>query len=313
LFGKAITHTGDNDGTGVDTVLGDSENIIFDLRAVPKQCTQILFGCILVTLPHDLHSSRPYLHMLPMMREETIKSQIASGGTRTIQYDDSDDEDDFEESSSSPYHTGPQHGPYHTGPQHGTRGINDNDDDDDGDDGRHKFVKLFHAELGQYQNMLQEKGFVAGKFFRTGSDWHFTPYRMVVASDPQYGLWPALDYYATLSDQQQQQQQPCYQQQQQNSLDYSQQYPQSNFSYPPQSYVDPYSSYQQQQQQPQLGYNSQPDYNSQSAYSQPDYNSQSAYLSQPGYNSQPCYDSQSGYGSQYGSQQPQQPGYYYPQ
>jgi len=281
LFGKAITHTGDNDGTGVDTVLGDSENIIFDLRAVPNQCTQIMFGCILVTPPHDLSSSRPYLHMLPMMREETINSQIASGKTRTIQYDDSDDEDSDDSSSSNPPHNS-------TGPQHGTRGINDNDDDDDDDDGRHKFVKLFHAELAQYPNMNQEKGFVAGKLFRAGSEWQFTPYRTVVASDPQYGLWPALDHYAKLSDQ------SCYQQQQQYSQhpqDYSQQYPQSNYGYSQYSYVDPYSGYQQS------GYSSQPGYNS-----------------QPGYHSQPSYDSQSGYGapppSNYGSQQP---GYYFPQ
>jgi len=287
LFGKAITHTGDNDGTGVDTVLGDSENIIFDLRAVPPECTQILFGSLVVTPPHDLNSSRPYLHMLPMMREETIKAQIASGGTRTIQYEDSDDEDSEDEFSSSSSSSGQQHGQQHG--QHGTRGINDDDDDEDDGDDRHKFVKLFHAELAQYNTMIQQKGFVAGKIFRYGSEWHFTPYRTVVTADPQYGIWPALDYYATADQQQQQQQsnQSCYQQQQQPPSGYG--------SYPPQNYVEPFYQQQQQQQQPY-----------QSNYGAP----QSYGQAPPGYGSQPY--AAPGYDQQQ-QQQPQQPGFYYPQ
>jgi len=260
LFGKAITHTGDNDGNGVDTVLGDSENIIFDLRAVPAECTQIMFGALVVTPPADANSSRPYLHMLPMMREETINAQIASGGTRTIQYDDSDDEDSGDEystSSNSSHHNS-------FGPQHGTRGINDDDDDDEEDD-RHKFVKLFHAELAQYPDMLQQRGFVAGQLFRIGSEWHFTPYRTVVTIDPQYGLWPAFDHYAQFNTTQQ----SCYPS------------PQSSVGLPQQNYSDPYGTYSQQNYvDPYSGYQQQPQsYDPYAGYQQ-------GFISQPGYYSQ---------------------------
>jgi len=188
LFGKAITHTGDNDGTQVDTVLGDSENIVFDLRAVPAQCNQILFGAVLVTPPENVATSRPYVHMLPLMREEEINSQVAAGRTRTIEYDsDSDDDSDVSSGSSGS-------GSYSTEP-YGSRGISG---DEDSDDGRHDFVTMFMAELPQYPEMLHKKGFVAGRLFRAsnGKDWFFTPYRTVVDADPQHGIYPAFDYYS---------------------------------------------------------------------------------------------------------------------
>jgi len=183
LFGKAITHTGDNDGTQVDTVLGDSENIVFDLRAVPAHCNQILFGALLVTAPENINTSRPYVHMLPLMREEEINSQVAEGRTRTIEYD-SDDDSDSDVSSSSSGGT----------EAYGSRGIGA----DDSDDGRHDFVTMFMAELPQYPEMMHKKGFVAGRLFRAsnGKDWFFTPYRTVVDSDPQHGIYPAFDYYS---------------------------------------------------------------------------------------------------------------------
>jgi hypothetical protein len=245
LFNKAIQHTGDNDGTtDVDSVLGDSENIIFDLRAVPAECDQILFGALLVTPPINPSESRPYIHMLPMLRPENIEAQKASGGTREIQYEDSDDESSDDDSNTqSPVQS------------YGTRGIGD-DTGDESDDSRHNFVTLFYAELSQYPNMMDQKGFVGGKLFRSGSEWMFTPYRTVVSIDPQYGLWPALDYYGKYS----QQQQPQQQQQQyfNNNNTYAQPnpYQSQQYSQTPQQYgqFDPYQS--QQQYAPQPGYQS---------------------------------------------------------
>jgi hypothetical protein len=284
LFGKGIVHTGDNDGTMVDTVLGDSENIVFDLRAVPPECSSILFGALLITPPTNVNASKPYLHMLPLLREETINAQIASGGTRTIQYEDSDDESDSDESDSNS-----------NAQPYGTRGITDSQDDEEAED-RHKFVKLFHAELSQYPDMLHQKGFVAGKLFRNGNEWYFTPYRTVVQADPQYGLWSALEYYAKYPNQMPQQQQ---------------QLPQSFGGYPPQNYGQPPSQ--------NFGYGSQPPPQN---YGQP--------ISQNfGYGSQPPHQD-FGYGSQqpgyglpppqnygFGSQQPgygqHPPGSFFPQ
>jgi len=260
LFNKAIQHTGDNDGTtDVDTVLGDSENIIFDLRAVPAECNQILFGALLVTPPTNPSESRPYIHMLPMMRPETIEAQKAAGGTREIQYEDSDDDSDSESDTNSPQ-------------AYGTRGIGD-ETGDESDDNRHDFVTLFYAELNQYPNMMDQKGFVGGKLFRSGAEWMFTPYRTVVAIDPQYGLWPALDYYGKYT--QQQPQQPQQQPQQQyysNNNAYAQPNPYQSQQYsqpPPQQYgFDPYQS-QQQYGAPQAGYQSYPP---QQPYYPPQYN-----------------------------------------
>eukprot|EP01101_Sappina_pedata_P013171 TRINITY_DN9452_c1_g1_i1.p1 TRINITY_DN9452_c1_g1~~TRINITY_DN9452_c1_g1_i1.p1 ORF type:complete len:427 (-),score=178.39 TRINITY_DN9452_c1_g1_i1:125-1378(-) len=186
LFNGAITHTGDNDGTMVDTVLGDSENIIFDLRKVPQECTQIFFGCNVVTFPQNILSSKPYIHMLPLMREEQINQQIAAGGTRTIDYD-SDDEafDDFPTGSSSGYGAG------------GTRGIGDGPAGATEDDGRDDFVTMYMSELEAYPAMQQQKGFVSGRIFRSSyGEWHFAPFRTVVTMDPQYGLFPAFDHYS---------------------------------------------------------------------------------------------------------------------
>jgi hypothetical protein len=234
LFNKAIQHTGDNDGTtDVDSVLGDSENIIFDLRAVPQECDQILFGALLVTPPINPSESRPYIHMLPMLRPEQVEAQKAAGGTREIQYDDSDDDSSDDDSNTN----SPQV-PY------GTRGIGDEDDDDSGDN-RHDFVTLFYDELSRFPNMLDQKGFVGGKLFRSGGEWMFTPYRTVVSIDPQYGLWPALDYYGKYNSQQQQQPQ----QQLNNNNAYAQPNPyqtQQYGAFPQQQYGAPQQGYPQQ-------------------------------------------------------------------
>jgi hypothetical protein len=244
LFNGAITHTGDNDGTMIDTVLGDAENIIFDLKKVPHDCAQILFGCNVVTFPQNVASSKPYIHLLPLMREEDINQQIAAGGTRTIDYDSDDDFDEFPTGSSA-------------GGGYGTRGIGD--DSSLADDGRDDFVTLYMSELDAYPAMQHQKGFVSGRIFRASSgEWHFTPYRVVVNMDPNYGLFPAFDYYSKspIVDPQPQSQ-PQYQQQShdQGSQPYGQQQgyyqggpPQQQGYYqggPPQGYHDPYAQQQQ--------------------------------------------------------------------
>jgi stress response protein SCP2 len=255
LFNKAIQHTGDNDGTSdVDTVLGDSENIILDLRAVPSECQQIMFGALLVTPPLNPNESRPYIHMLPMLRPEAIQAQKAAGGTREIQYEDSDDSDSDTDDSNSNKNS-PQY------PTSGTRGIEDDDNEDD----RQDFVKLFYSELNQYPAMQDQKGFVGGKLFRSGTEWQFTPYRMVVSIDAQYGLWPALDYYAKFNTQQSQ--------------------PQTTYAQP-----NPYQYQQQQQQPPSFGYDSSgqpnPYQQQQNPYNQPAYGSgQQNPYQQPGFGS----------------------------
>jgi hypothetical protein len=163
LFNNAIQHTGDAAGA----TIGDDENIVFDLRQVPANCSQILFGSYLVQ-PPTAGVPKAYIHMLPMLRSEQIAAQETSGGTRSIE-DDSDDEIEA-----------------------GTRGIGDESDDDD-----ESLVRLYQDELDQTQ-FGSLGGFVGGKIFRdhqTGA-WYLTPYRTPVSADAQFGLWPAFEHYA---------------------------------------------------------------------------------------------------------------------
>jgi hypothetical protein len=165
LFNNAIQHTGDAAGE----TIGDHENIIFDLRQVPANVSQILFGSYLVQPPTS-GLPKAYIHMLPMLRSEQIAAQETAGGTRSIDYDS--DEDDI---------------------QPGTRGIGDEDENDDDE----SFVRLYQDELDNTQFGVM-KGFVGGKIFRdhqTGS-WYLTPYRTPVNADAQFGLWPAFEHYA---------------------------------------------------------------------------------------------------------------------
>jgi len=167
LFNNAIQHTGDAAGA----TIGDDENIIFDLRAVPANCTQILFGSYLVNPPAE-GLPKAYIHMLPMLRSEQIASQEAAGGTRSIE-DDSDEEEEF---------------------QAGSRGIGADDTEDDVDE---SLVRLYQDDLDHTQ-FGSLRGFVGGKMFRdtnTGA-WFLTPYRTPVTADAQFGLWPALEHYA---------------------------------------------------------------------------------------------------------------------
>jgi len=166
LFNSAIQHTGDAAGE----TLGDQENIIFDLRQVPQNVSQILFGSYLVQSPNS-GAPKAYIHMLPVLRSEQIATQEATGGTRSIEYD-SDEEDDL---------------------QPGTRGIGDEDEEDDDE----SLVRLYQDELDHTQ-FGNTRGFVGGKIFRdaTSGAWYLTPYRTAVNADAQFGLWPAFEHYA---------------------------------------------------------------------------------------------------------------------
>jgi len=165
LFNNAIQHTGE---AAMETI-GDDENIVFDLRAVPANCSQILFGSYLVAPPTS-GLPKAYIHMLPMMRSEQIAAQESSGGTRSIDYDS--DEDDL---------------------QPGSRGIGDEDDDVDDE----SLVRLYQDELDHTQFGAM-RGFVGGKIFRDhqSGNWYLTPYRTPVNADAQFGLWPAFEHYA---------------------------------------------------------------------------------------------------------------------
>jgi len=164
LFNGAVAHTGESQA---DT-LGDHENIIVDLRAVPPHVGCIMFGTYLVNPPTN-GPAKAYIHMLPMLRDEQIQTQAAQGGTREINWDSDEEET----------------------PEPGTRGIGDEDDEE-------SFVRLYMDDLDQIgAPFFAQRGLVGGKLFRDAQGlWRFTPYRTVVSADAQFGLWPALEHYA---------------------------------------------------------------------------------------------------------------------
>jgi len=162
LFNNAIQHTGDSHSDSI----GDHENIVVDLRALPQNVTTIMFGTYLVN-PPATHPAKAHIHMLPMIRNEQIEAQK----TQTIEYDSDED------SSSG---------------GSGTRGIGDDDDEEE------DFVRLYLDDLDAVgANFYQQRGFVGGKIFRDQNGWHLTPFRTVVPADPNAGgLWPAFEHYA---------------------------------------------------------------------------------------------------------------------
>jgi len=162
LFNNAIHHAGDSHSDSI----GDHENIIFDLRAVPQNVATIMFGAYLVNAPTS-HPAKAHIHMLPMIRDEHIEAQQ----TQTIEYDSEED-----------------------APESGTRGIGDEDENDEED-----FVRLYLDDLDAVgATFYQQRGFVGGKITRDQTGvWRLTPYRTVVQADPNAGgLWPAFEYYA---------------------------------------------------------------------------------------------------------------------
>jgi len=167
LFNNAIQHTGD----AAAETFGDHENIVIDLKQIPANVTQILFGSYLVQVPNS-GLPKAYIHMLPMLRSEQVATQEAAGGTRSIDYDS--DEEDF---------------------QPGSRGIGDEKEDENDDD--ESLVRLYMDELDHTQ-FGTTRGFVGGKIFRDANNgsWFLTPYRTPVNADAQFGLWPAFEHYA---------------------------------------------------------------------------------------------------------------------
>jgi hypothetical protein len=162
LFNNAIQHAGNSQADSI----GDNENIIFDLRAIPPNCTSVLFGTYLVTPPSQ-GLPKASIHMLPMLRQENIP--IPEAGTRGIE-DDEEEEEEEEEMG-----------------QGGTRGIEDDDEDD--------LIRLYQDDLDS-TTFGSQKGFVGGKLFRDQQGaWFFTPFRLPVDADAQFGLWPALEHY----------------------------------------------------------------------------------------------------------------------
>jgi len=166
LFNNALHHTGDAAGE----TIGDHENIVVDLRAVPANCSQILYGSYLVQPPTN-GLPKAYIHMLPMLRPETVSAQEASGSTRTIDHDS--DEEEI---------------------QHGSRGVTEEVEECDEDD---SLIRLYQDDLDNTQ-FGSQRGFVGGKMFRDANtgNWFLTPYRTPVNADAQFGLWPAFEHYA---------------------------------------------------------------------------------------------------------------------
>jgi len=151
LFNNAITHTG-------EAATGDHENIVVDLRSVPANCSQILFGSYLVETP-TTGLPKAHIHILPMLRPDTVEQH---GSTPAVHEEEAHEEEHEEEE----------------------------EDEDD-------MVKLYQDDLDHTQ-FGSLRGFVGGKLFRdsnTGS-WFLTPYRTPVNADAQFGLWPAFEHYA---------------------------------------------------------------------------------------------------------------------
>jgi stress response protein SCP2 len=208
LFDNAIYHTGDDVSGGqsnrVSSVLGDNENIVFDLARVPPHVSTIFFG---ITLVSNVPVQKAYCHMLPLMREENVNANLEPPTAREADSDsdsgsdsdsDSDSDKDSKKQKKSPR-------PNTTG---GTRGVNDSPSSSSASlssdsysasasTSKHDFLTLFFADLDQYPDFFAKKGFVAGKIFRdpTGS-WQFSPIRQVINIDPTYGIWPHLESYA---------------------------------------------------------------------------------------------------------------------
>jgi len=152
LFNNAITHTG-------DAATGDHENIVVDLKAVPANCSQILFGSYLVQTPTS-GLPKADIHMLPMLRSDAVEQHGTPAAHEEVEEESHEGEHEEEE------------------------------DEDD-------MVKLYQDDLDHTQ-FGSLRGFVGGKIFRDSNtgNWFLTPYRTPVNADAQFGLWPAFEHYA---------------------------------------------------------------------------------------------------------------------
>jgi len=168
LFNGAIWHSGDDVKGGVkselSTLTGDNENIVVDFLKLPPEASCIMIGVLLVQAQSQL--AKAEIHISPLLRGDQVESQFGAppagvSGTRGL----GDDENSDSESDS----------------------------EDESDD---ELVQIFTADLEQIPGFPQQRGFVAGRFLRTGPQaWSWTPIRHVVQADPTSGIWPTLEYY----------------------------------------------------------------------------------------------------------------------
>jgi len=178
LFNRAIWHSGDDVKGGAKSNLtaltGDNENIVIDFSLIPNEIVCIMIGVLLVQAQSQL--SRADVHISPLLRagqlEHSEQQQQQQQATRAVgEPENEDDSDDDSEDDS------------------GGEETRASDDDE--------LVLLFKSELEKIPQFPQQRGFVAGRFLRTGpgTQWSWSPLRQVVQADHSSGIWPALEYY----------------------------------------------------------------------------------------------------------------------
>jgi len=167
------------------SLTGDNENIVIDFNLVPHDVTCIMIGVLLVQAQSQLVKAG--CHISPLLRGDQVQASTGQvAGTRAVtEGDDSDsDSDSGSDSGSEP----------EMGSEHGSRAISGPSTPDAVDDD--ELIKIFQADLEHVPGFSQQRGFVAGRFFRTGpSQFSWAPLRQVVQADPQAGIWPVLEYY----------------------------------------------------------------------------------------------------------------------
>jgi len=171
LFNRAIWHSGDDvkggAKTNLTTLTGDNENIVIDFSLVPQEIACIMVGVLLVQAQSQL--AKADVHISPLLRTEQLEhseSQVQAQATRAVGEAEEESDDDDDDSGDE-------------------TGATDDDE----------LVLIFKSELEKIAEFPQKRGFVAGRFLRTGAQWTWTPLRQVVQADPNSGVWPSLEYY----------------------------------------------------------------------------------------------------------------------
>jgi len=176
IFNGGVSHSGDDVAgssatsaeNSLTTVLGDNEHVSVDFRLLPPEAASIIIGVLLVSAPNGIKST--YVNVLPLLRADSVGSHA-----QEVEYDS----DDGEDSSPAP----------------GSRGIGSASNTDDGDD---ELILLFKSKLEQqHPDFQNSRGYIAAKIERSQQGgWQLQPIRQVVNIDPNYGLWPSLEYYS---------------------------------------------------------------------------------------------------------------------
>lgn len=186
LFNGGVSHSGDDvagsssssSENSLTTVLGDNEHVTVDFRLLPPEAASIIIGALLVSAPNGIKTT--YVNILPLLRADSVSSNATE-----VEYDSDEDE-------------GPAPAP-------GSRSVGAaSSSPDDGDD---ELILLFKSKLEQqHPEFAHSRGFIAAKIERTyQGGWQLQPIRQVVNIDPNYGLWPSMEYYARPPPQYQQQ------------------------------------------------------------------------------------------------------------